>query len=145
MSKQQTEFPLERVSEIQSRTTDFKLLERIPLTLEGVTWPLKLSDPIGDEKKLVLLDVETTGLNIQEEVITELGMVVVSYSPSAGKICTIDGVISLYDDPGKPIPEEITQLTGITNAMVKGQKNRCGRSHTMAAKCFINCRAQCMV
>jgi DNA polymerase-3 subunit epsilon len=122
MSKQQTEFPLERVSEIQSRTTDFKLLERIPLTLGGVTWPLKLSDPMGDEKKMVLLDVETTGLNIQEEVITELGMVVVSYSPSAGKISTIDGVISLYDDPGKPIPEEITQLTGITNAMVKGQK-----------------------
>jgi len=89
MSKQQTEFPLERVSEIQSRTTDFKLLERIPLTLEGVTWPLKLSDPIGDEKKLVLLDVETTGLNIHEEVITELGMVVVSYSPSAGKIALL--------------------------------------------------------
>ncbi len=122
MSEQKTEFPLERVAEIESRINDFKLLERIPLTLEGMTWPLRLSDPVGDEKKLVFLDVETTGLNIQEEFITELGMVVVLYSPSEGKISTIENVISLYDDPGKPIPDEITQLTGITNAIVKGQK-----------------------
>jgi DNA polymerase-3 subunit epsilon len=121
MTSQDTKFPLDRLSDIQARAVDFKLLERIPLTLEGVSWPLKLADPVGDEKKLVLLDVESTGLNIQEEAITELGMVSVDYSPSAGRISSINAVLSLYDDPGKPIPNEITQLTGITDAMVKGQ------------------------
>ena len=121
MTSQDTEFPLERLSDIQARAADFKLLERIPLTLDGVSWPLKLADPVGDEKKLVLLDVESTGLNIQEEAITELGLVSVDYSPSAGRISSINAVLSVYDDPGKPIPNEITQLTGITDAMVKGQ------------------------
>jgi len=32
------------------------------------------------------------------------------------------GTLHSYIDPGEPIPEKVTQITGITDAMVKGQK-----------------------
>jgi len=122
MSQQRTEFPLGRITEIKGRPEDFQLLERVPLTLRDINWPVRLSEPVGDEKKIVLLDVETTGVNLKDDEITELGMVSVLYSPSATKVTSIEKVISLYDDPGKPIPVKITELTGITDEMVKGQK-----------------------
>ena len=122
MSQQRTEFPLGRITEIKGRPEDFQLLERVPLTLRDIKWPVRLSEPVGDEKKIVLLDVETTGVNLKDDEITELGMVSILYSPSATKVTSIEKVISLYDDPGKPIPEKITELTGITDDMVKGQK-----------------------
>jgi DNA polymerase III subunit epsilon len=122
MSQQRTEFPLGRITEIKGRPEDFQLLERVPLTLRDINWPVRLSEPVGDEKKIVLLDVETTGVNLKDDEITELGMVSILYSPSATKVTSIKNVISLYDNPGKPIPENITELTGITDEMVKGQK-----------------------
>ena len=67
---------------------------------------------------MVLLDTETTGLSADDESIIELGMVKVLYSPSDKRIVSIVDVISLYDDPSKPIPELITELSGITDDMV---------------------------
>lgn len=115
-------FPTQRFSEIDKRPADFKLLERIPLTKEGVSWPVQLSESVGDESTMILLDTETTGLSTKEDSIIELGMVKVSYSPAAKRLVSIDDVVSLYDDPGKPIPEFITKLTGISDHMVAGQK-----------------------
>jgi DNA polymerase-3 subunit epsilon len=111
-------FPLERLADIPDRPEDFRLLERIPLTREPQSWPLELSAMVGDEQPMVLLDTETTGLSADDESIIELGMVKVLYSPSTKRIVSIVDVISLYEDPGKPIPELITELTGITDEMV---------------------------
>jgi DNA polymerase III subunit epsilon len=122
MNKKRKEFPLDRINEIHGRPENFQLLERVPLTLPSASWPMKLSESVGDEKKMVLLDVESTGGNIHDDEITELGMVSISYSPSAGKVISIEKAISLFDDPGKPIPEKIIELTGITDDMVKGEK-----------------------
>lgn len=115
-------FPLERLSEIPQRPDDFRLLERIPLTKEGQIWPMQLSEPVGDELPMVLLDTETTGLSADDESIIELGMAKVAYSPSARRIASIVDVISLYEDPGKPIPAIITELTGITDDRVQGHR-----------------------
>ena len=78
-------------------------------TPEGVlsttTESLKLS--------FVCVDTETTGLDDSAEII-EIGMVKV-----------IDGIVadrySQLIRPYRPIPEEITQLTGIDNDMVEHQ------------------------
>lgn len=121
MTRAPAPFPLERLADIPVRPADFRLLERIPLTREPQTWPLELSPVVGDEQPMVLLDTETTGLSADDESIIELGMVKVLYSPSAQRIVSIVDVISLYEDPGKPIPELITELTGITDEMVQGQ------------------------
>ena len=121
MTRAPAPFPLERLADIPERPEDFRLLERIPLTREPQSWPLELSPVVGDEQPIVLLDTETTGLSAEDESIIELGMVKVLYSPSAKQIVSIVDVISLYEDPGKPIPELITELTGITDEMVQGQ------------------------
>lgn len=69
----------------------------------------------------VFLDVETTGLDPATEQVIELALVPFEFA-SDGRIFR---VLDEYDglrDPGRPIPPEITRLTGITDAMVAGKK-----------------------
>ncbi|MBP3480255.1 MAG: PolC-type DNA polymerase III [Clostridia bacterium] len=69
-----------------------------------------VDDCLHDE--YIVFDIETTGLKAHEEKITEIGACRVR----AGKI--IDEFQS-FVNPGRHIPEEITELTGITDEMVK--------------------------
>lgn len=62
---------------------------------------------------IVALDIETTGLDPQQDAITEIGAVRFDGN-------RIEGEWSSLINPGRPIPKFITQLTGISNAMVQG-------------------------
>ncbi len=66
----------------------------------------------------IFLDVETTGLDYTRDKIIELGIVCFEYS-SDGRIFRILEEFSAYQDPRIPIPEDITQLTHISDDMVK--------------------------
>ncbi|ONF42546.1 DNA polymerase III subunit epsilon [Marinobacter lutaoensis] len=114
-------FPLGRIEEIQKKPDNFRLLERVPWTQEGVSFPYDVSAPVGDEVPVLFLDHETTGFDHENDAIIELGMVKALVSPSTGQVATLISVTSLYNDPGFPIPEVITDITGITDAMVSGQ------------------------
>jgi|LSQX01.3.fsa_nt_gb DNA polymerase-3 subunit alpha (Gram-positive type) len=63
------------------------------------------------EGPFVVFDIETTGLNAGKDKITEIGAVLVE----GGKI---RDTFSTFVNPGVLIPEHITKLTGITDAMV---------------------------
>jgi DNA polymerase-3 subunit epsilon len=115
-------FPLDRLQDIQANPARFRLLEQVPVTRADATFPVVLAAPVGDEVQLQILDLETTGLDAHADTIIELGLVTLRVSPSSGQVTEILSVLSQYEDPGFPIPEFITQITGITDAMVSGQR-----------------------
>lgn len=77
----------------------FQRVDTLPESLRGV---------------FVAFDFETTGLSVLYDKPTELGAVKI-----------VDGVITesfhTLIDPERPIPEEVSKKTGITDDMVKGQ------------------------
>lgn len=101
-----TEFPLHRLTDIQNAPENFRLLERMATPMTG-----PISPAVGDEEPIVFLDCETTGID-EEDCVIELGLVRAEYSPSEQRLTAVVGVASLYNDPGRPIPEFITHLTG---------------------------------
>ncbi|WP_298636767.1 3'-5' exonuclease [uncultured Umboniibacter sp.] len=113
-----TQFPMDRIEDIKADPSQFRLLEKVAL---GGQLPVALADPVGDERAMCLLDFETTGLSSQTDRIIELGMIKVDYSPSANRVTRVLDSVSMYEDPGIPIPEVITQITGICDEDVKGK------------------------
>lgn len=71
-------------------------------------------------KQAVYLDVETTGLDADCDKIIELAMVPFEFD-SVGNIYKLLPEYNGFQDPGRPIPDNITRITGITDEMVAGQ------------------------
>lgn len=114
-------FPLEAIPDIEAAPEDYRLLQRIPITRSGMSFPIELNPPVGDERFYVVVDVETTGLNPSTDKIIELGLVRGTFSPSAERITSILEAHSQFEDPGIPIPKLITDITGITDQDVAGK------------------------
>jgi DNA polymerase-3 subunit epsilon len=68
----------------------------------------------------VVVDVETTGLDTARDRIIEFCGVPFEYEKETGRILTVGEAVSSLEDPGRPIPTEVTRLTGITDADVAG-------------------------
>jgi DNA polymerase-3 subunit epsilon len=78
--------------------------------------------PQGQPTKTgILIDVETTGLDQQNDEVIELGMVKFHYLAD-GRIARLTDLSSSFNEPAAPIPPEVTALTGITNEMVAGNR-----------------------
>lgn len=72
--------------------------------------------------KGVIVDTETTGLNQDTDKIMEIGLVAFEYDPETGQAYRVVESFGALEDPGMPITPEITEITGITNEMVAGQR-----------------------
>ncbi|HEX6536621.1 MAG TPA: 3'-5' exonuclease [Gemmatimonadaceae bacterium] len=76
----------------------------------------------GAPKELALfVDVETTGLDPATDRIIQLALVPFEFGGD-GKIYGVDDCITFLEDPGIPIPPEVTELTGITASDVAGER-----------------------
>ena len=95
---------------------DYRVLRRLQPRLE---WPKSTGQNVC---RIVVLDTETTGLDHSKDKIMELALLRVDVDLASGLPV---GTLQVYDqleDPGMPIPREVQEITGITNAMVQGQR-----------------------
>lgn len=78
------------------------------------------ADELAFPRLGVVVDTETTGLSAAQEEIIEIGAVAFRYADdgSIGDVCATFGALQ---EPSKPIPADITRITGITDEMVAGQ------------------------
>ncbi len=79
----------------------------------------------------LVVDVETTGVDRATDAIIELGIVRFSYDALTGQPIDVLAAESLLEDPGRPIPEDVVALTGITDEMVRGQRIDDARVHAL--------------
>ena len=106
---------LETLARRLEGSPDYRVLRRVtPVPTRPV--------PDGLQTRLGLfVDVETTGLDAGTDEIIELAMLPFTYGLDGG-IYQVHPPFSQLRQPGRPIPPEITRLTGIDDALVAGQQ-----------------------
>ncbi|MDD2271775.1 MAG: 3'-5' exonuclease [Desulfuromonadaceae bacterium] len=98
-------------------TGEFSVLRKLNLEKEsGFSGRSVQGSKVG-----ICLDTETTGLNYAEDKIIELGIVAFEYDPVTAEIIRITDRYNGFEDPGRPLQQEIIEITGITDDMVRGQ------------------------
>ncbi|MET4630892.1 DNA polymerase-3 subunit epsilon [Bradyrhizobium sp. I1.8.5] len=106
---------LAKMAEILTRSPDYRVLRKLLPRNEFAACNGQIV------RMGILIDVETTGLNTAQDEVIELAMVKFTYLPD-DRIAAITDVFSSFNEPSIPIPEEITELTGITDEMVSGHR-----------------------
>jgi DNA polymerase-3 subunit epsilon len=96
-------------------TGDYKVLRRL-VPRAPTPMPADYSGKIG-----VVIDFETTGLDSSRDEIIEVAAVRFRYSNS-DEITGIADTFQAFNEPSAPIPAGITELTGISDAMVAGHR-----------------------
>lgn len=106
---------LDDIAAILERTGDYRVLRRLG--------PFVPPDGEPDEPTFVglILDTETTGIDVTADEVIELGIIKFEYGAS-GRIYRVLERFNQLNQPSIPIPEAVVRLTGITDADVAGQR-----------------------
>lgn len=120
--------PDEYIQKIKAMPENYRILERMPLNPDKL--PIKFNDLHRQEgatskttatKTIIVVDFEVNGLEHTDKVI-EIGMLRCTYSNSTGALLSIDELLDMLQDPGEPIREVVSDVTGITDEMVRGRQ-----------------------
>lgn len=106
----------ETMAQALAEHPDYRILRRLQ---PRVQWPEAQGQAVT---RIVVLDTETTGLDHTKDKIIELALLRVDVDSRTGLPV---GAVQVYDgleDPGMPIPKEVVEITGLTDADVKGQR-----------------------
>jgi DNA polymerase-3 subunit epsilon len=101
---------------------DYKVLRRLT--------PQHLITPeLAGQKmcKGVVLDTETTGFDVENDRVIELGMLLFEFDPVSGAIHQVLEVFDELEDPGFEIPPASIAVHHITDDMVRGKRIDDGR------------------
>ena len=93
-------------------------------TLHPLAFPARGSDPGATElRRGLYVDYETTGFSSEHDAVVELAMLPFTYT-LAGTVVEVlhDEAQAHRNDPGRPLPAEITHLTGLTDDDVRGKR-----------------------
>ena len=106
---------LESIAQQLEASNDYRILRRM------VPGSHLTSYDGSSQRMAIYIDLETTGLDPDSDEIIEIGMVPFRYSPD-GRIFSIsDQPFSALREPSESVSDEVTNITGITNDMVKGK------------------------
>lgn len=104
------------ISSLQS-TGNYQVLRRLDLDLDARF----TKRPVPGSEIALCIDTETTGMDHVTDKIIEVGIVAFEYDSATSSIIRISGRYSGFEDPGRPLPQEIIEITGITDEMVAGK------------------------
>ncbi|MFC7049510.1 3'-5' exonuclease [Emcibacter nanhaiensis] len=111
--------------QILEHSSDHRILRRVDFPAHAIA----LTDLPHHERCIVrngiFLDTETTGMDHETDEVIQLCMMpfrfAVDGETKESYLIEVQKPYIGLREPGKPVPEEIVQLTGITNEMLKGQ------------------------
>ena len=75
----------------------------------------------ADEQIGLVIDTETTGLDPNEDRLIEIAAQSFIFNPD-GEILEVERVKSWMEDPGRPITDRISKLTGLSNQTLEGKR-----------------------
>jgi len=107
--------PAATLAKALARHEDYRVVRRIRRMVRG-----QVGFHRKDELCVCVLDCETTGTDYQADKIIELAVQRV-YVAADGAIAMTGKPRNWLEDPGVPIPAEISRITGLTDADVKGR------------------------
>ena len=93
-------------------------------TLRALALPARLSDPGDAElRRGLYVDCETTGFSPGHDAVIELALLPFTYTLEGHVVEVLHHEARAYrNDPGRPLPAEITHLTGLTDDEVRGER-----------------------
>ena len=106
----------EAAAALLAQHPDYRVLRRLVPCLDFGHWQGQTT------QRLIVLDTETTGLDPRSDSIIELALLSVRVDLASGRPVGPVTVYESFEDPGRPITPAITQITGIDDSMVHGQR-----------------------
>jgi DNA polymerase III epsilon subunit-like protein len=79
-------------------------------------------EPDEPRASVLVVDVETTGLDPGIDPIIELAAARIEVATESGQIAAHERTVSWLEDPGRPLPPEIVRLTGLSDADLRGER-----------------------
>ena len=111
------------------RSGGFRVLRRLDLPLTPL--PERLEGRLA-----LLVDVETTGLDPRIDEVIQFAALPFQYDRD-GRILAVHDALDRLRDPGRPIPAEVTRLTGIDDDMVRGSVFDAAAVEALVSRCAL--------
>ena len=108
---------LEALAHQLEQHPDFRVLRRLRPRQQ-------FADAVPGQKvcRGLILDTETTGFDLENDRVIELGMLLFEFDPLDGRVLRVLETFDQLEDPGFPIPPASIEVHHITDDMVRGQR-----------------------